>query len=371
MARESERELSPGEVREEQPGNDEFVPNYNRHLICKLCKTFPPNIIEEFAAGELVCGDCGLVLSERIIDTRPEWRTFANNDGDGSDPSRVGEEAGIEGEQLHTVIASDKGAVSKELALAQKKSTSLSYTRELSSKQRALRAELRDICGSARLNDAVADHAEEIYLLTQKKNFGQIRDKTVIQGACVFIACRKAKCARTFKEIANIFGIEKVKTLGHMFKRVEHLLKENTKASTALSGGADTQQNKYGGTSANIVADPIDRYGNRLDLNYAIIAKAKECAKALTHLGEIDSRQPMTIASVALYIVSHLMGDPKTLLQIGMVTNRSKSTIRSTYVKVYPHREKWLNTGWLDEACDLKLLPRVGQKVEFIEEEKE
>lgn len=31
-----------------------------------------PNIIEEFSSGDLVCGNCGLVLGDRIVDTRSE-----------------------------------------------------------------------------------------------------------------------------------------------------------------------------------------------------------------------------------------------------------------------------------------------------------
>lgn len=60
----------------------QFQPNLNVKLICPDCKNDPPQIVEEFASGDLVCGDCGLILGDRIIDTRSEWRTFANDEGD-------------------------------------------------------------------------------------------------------------------------------------------------------------------------------------------------------------------------------------------------------------------------------------------------
>lgn len=63
-------------------GQHHIMPNLNVRVCCPDCKVIPPNIIEEFASGDLVCGDCGLVLGDRIIDTRSEWRTFANDDGD-------------------------------------------------------------------------------------------------------------------------------------------------------------------------------------------------------------------------------------------------------------------------------------------------
>ena len=70
--------LREAKVQEAQP----FQPNLNIALVCPDCRVHPPQIVEEFASGDLVCGDCGLVLGDRIIDTRSEWRTFANDEGD-------------------------------------------------------------------------------------------------------------------------------------------------------------------------------------------------------------------------------------------------------------------------------------------------
>lgn len=53
-------------------GEDDFVPDLNVRLLCPECQVDPPNINEEFASGDLVCGDCGLVLGDRIVDTRSE-----------------------------------------------------------------------------------------------------------------------------------------------------------------------------------------------------------------------------------------------------------------------------------------------------------
>jgi transcription initiation factor TFIIB len=43
---------------------------------CEKCGS--TNIIIDPDAGEEVCGRCGLVLSDEIIDTGPEWRAFTN-----------------------------------------------------------------------------------------------------------------------------------------------------------------------------------------------------------------------------------------------------------------------------------------------------
>lgn len=64
----------------------EYKENLNEVLICPDCRSNPPILSEEFASGDVVCGECGLVLGDRIIDTRSEWRTFANDDQGNDDP---------------------------------------------------------------------------------------------------------------------------------------------------------------------------------------------------------------------------------------------------------------------------------------------
>ncbi len=49
-----------------------FLPNLNVRLICPDCQVDPPNLTEEFSSGDLVCADCGLVVGDRIVDTRSE-----------------------------------------------------------------------------------------------------------------------------------------------------------------------------------------------------------------------------------------------------------------------------------------------------------
>jgi len=34
------------------------------------------NLVHDYDTGETVCGDCGLVLYEQMMDKGPEWRAF-------------------------------------------------------------------------------------------------------------------------------------------------------------------------------------------------------------------------------------------------------------------------------------------------------
>ena len=51
-----------------------FAPDLAVRLICPDCQDPVPNLVEEYASGDIVCASCGLVLGDRIVDTRSEWR---------------------------------------------------------------------------------------------------------------------------------------------------------------------------------------------------------------------------------------------------------------------------------------------------------
>src|SRR5437763_15289645 len=99
-----------------EQGPKAILPDLNIRLVCPDCKNPVPNIVEEFANGDIVCGDCGLVLGDRIIDTRPEWRTFSDDERN-SDPSRVGAAADplLGNLALNTAISSTGGTNNKIL----------------------------------------------------------------------------------------------------------------------------------------------------------------------------------------------------------------------------------------------------------------
>ena len=51
-----------------------YAPDLAVRLVCPDCRDPVPNIVEEYSSGDLVCGSCGLVLGDRIVDDRSEWR---------------------------------------------------------------------------------------------------------------------------------------------------------------------------------------------------------------------------------------------------------------------------------------------------------
>ncbi|HYT03186.1 MAG TPA: TFIIB-type zinc ribbon-containing protein [Candidatus Acidoferrum sp.] len=45
-------------------------------LLCPLCKT-DNAIITDPKSGEIICSRCGMVVSDKMLERKPEWRIFA------------------------------------------------------------------------------------------------------------------------------------------------------------------------------------------------------------------------------------------------------------------------------------------------------
>lgn len=199
---------------------EQWKENLNMQMICKDCKEVPPNLVEEFSNGDVVCGTCGLVLGERTVDTRSEWRTFANDDQGNDDPSRVGEAANplLVGSQLQTTIAFDKSASgkSRDLHRAQNKSA---HDKTNKSLQNAYR-DINDICEAMKLAPSVSMYAKFLY--KQIHDAGAFKGKSpeAINAGLVFIACRQQAVPRTFKEIHQVTKVPKA-DIGRIFKGFE------------------------------------------------------------------------------------------------------------------------------------------------------
>jgi transcription initiation factor TFIIB len=57
-------------------------------IVCSTCKQ-DQTIITDLVTGEVVCSKCGLVISDKIQDTRQEWRDFLNTE-EAKDRRRTG-----------------------------------------------------------------------------------------------------------------------------------------------------------------------------------------------------------------------------------------------------------------------------------------
>ncbi|KAJ2129301.1 transcription initiation factor IIB, partial [Coemansia sp. RSA 678] len=304
-------------------GTDE---RYSVKLICRNCRDPIPNIIEDFASGDLVCGDCGLVLGDRIIDTRSEWRTFANDEGD--DPSRVGNAANpfLDGAQLDTVIArgGDKGSgLAKDLNRTHGRTTAQRHERNLVQAYKEISA----LCDAYDIPKTIVDIAKQLYKKVEDEQLQRGKSNDAIIAACIFLACRQDNAPRTFKEICALTKVDR-KDIGRTFKFLKSKLGANT-----------------GTTSSN---DLIARFCSNLNLSqetWRITKLLTEKAKEMEH---ISGKSPLSIASACIYMASHLIGDGRDAKAISDIAGVGEATIKSTYKIIYANRKELLTPAIMD-----------------------
>ncbi|KAK6349161.1 transcription initiation factor IIB [Orbilia blumenaviensis] len=337
-----------------------FEKNLNIHVICKDCKEFPPNLVEEFSSGDIVCGSCGLVLGDRTIDTRSEWRTFSNDDQGNDDPSRVGDSANplLNGNQLDTGISfSDGGSGrARDLHRAQNKVTHDKSTKSLL----AAYKEIGAFCDSTNLQKNVADTAKQLYKSVDDAKAFKGKPQEVIIAGCIFIACRKCNVPRTFREIFAITKVPK-KEIGRVFKALEKFFSQQGEATVAeiVSGGGIANENAgYTSTTSTKAHDLMIRFCNNLGLTHNLIYISQELAERAAQKGTLAGRSPISSAAACIYMISHLMRQPKTAKEISAVAGVSDGTIKTAYKLLYNEHVALVDQKWIEGGKgDTALLP--------------
>lgn len=210
-----------------RPAEQEWSQNLNMTAMCKDCKEIPPNLVEEFSSGDLVCGSCGLVIGDRIVDTRSEWRTFSNDDAGTDDPSRVGDGANplLNGSQLTTDIAFGDNKGAHELHRAHGRSTTDKATKGLL----AAYKEIGAFCDAISITKTASDAAKHLFKSVDDAKAFKGKSQEAIIAGCIFIACRQSGVPRTFREIYALTKVPK-KEIGRTFKALEKFFADsNTK----------------------------------------------------------------------------------------------------------------------------------------------
>ncbi|KAF7302103.1 Cyclin-like protein [Mycena indigotica] len=327
-------------------GAPTFGPDLSVRLICPECRDPNPEIAEEFGSGDLVCRNCGLVLGDRIVDTRSEWRTFANDEGD--DPSRVGAASDplLEGrEQLDTIVSFRDGGsgLARELQRAASRAQS-------SRSERNLLTAFRDIsnwCDQFSLPKTISDIAKQLYKRSDEEKLLRGKPLDAVIAACIFIACRQAHVPRTFREICNLTHVSK-KLLGQCYKALEQAFNLTPGASaTASTPGVTTGPEKM-----------LARYCNHLDLPANVQSICADIIVTARELGIADGRSPVSIAGGAIYFTCNLLGASKPLKDISLVAGVSEGTIKLVYRLYFLDKEKLVKQEWIDAGkADLSRLP--------------
>lgn len=293
-----------------------------------------------------MCGSCGIVVGDRIVDTRSEWRTFSNDDQGGDDPSRVGDGANplLNGSQLETTIGGTGDARSRELARAQNKVTHDKSTKTLL----AAYKEIGAFCDSINIQKVVSDAAKQLFKLVDDSKAFKGKSQEAIIAGCILIACRQCGVHRTFREIYALTKVPK-KEIGRVFKQLEKFFAEqhHARMEEISAQGKSAVSMDYKHTTSTTAHDLINRFWNHLSLPQAGTSIGQEIAESAARLGTLAGRSPISSAAACIYMASFFIGQNRTPKAISQIAGVSDGTIRNAYKLLYENKNQLINPKWI------------------------
>jgi len=293
-----------------------YIPN---NEMCPDCKNPNGEFIGDFASGDLICHNCGLVVGDRIVDVRSEWRNFADSTDDRSRASRIDEHSG-----LSTDISKPIGGPGGGNNLGQ-------YHQRMQTDQsnQNLSAgfdKIGNIADVMHLTQKVKNKAKELYSEFESKRQKTMRCKRdSVVAAIIYMACKEGNVSRTFKEISRDTQIAE--------KEIRKYYRALGKTLGPRDGGGRTSP-----------ADLVNRYCSKLKLPQPIANLAIEIADKATPC--LEGKSPASIAAAAILMATKLRPEGKRLEKdIAAAASISATTIRTAFKDMLPHQDIILPKG--------------------------
>ncbi|TPX78329.1 hypothetical protein CcCBS67573_g00391 [Chytriomyces confervae] len=317
-------------------------PDLNIKVMCNFCRNPVPNVIENFRDGDLICGDCGLVLGDRVVDTRSEWRTFSNSDSDGgADPTRVGVEwDGIESKAMDstqdTLLGDGNTLESTTISrrdggTGRGKDISRTHSKLSESKNaNTLATHARTISSMAErigLTKQVTDSAIQLFRLLKLNKQLKSKPAEWSMAACIYLACRQNSVQRTFKEVCRLTGVPRTKA-GMVYKLLaDQFYKYNKQAGNEIQRAQANPESMIG------------RFAGDLELDIKVRAACMEVGKRVFDNDILAGRSPISLVASVIYFVVCLSETPKSAIEVAKMSECTESTLKTSYKILYQHRE--------------------------------
>ena len=273
-------------------------------------------IVTDQDTGELFCGNCGFVVTDKIADTGAEWRSFSNDE---VNRTRVGAGTSITMHDmgLSTVIgAQNKDSTGKPLTSAMKNSierlrTWDSRTQAHSSADRNLRQALNEmdkLKDKLALTDAVIEKSAYIYRKAMEKKLVRGRSIQGLVAACLYASCRNTETPRTLDDIAKGINIRR-KDVARCYRLIFRELELKMPVVDPVKG--------------------VSRIASIAKLTEKSKRKAIDILEKAKKLGIVAGKDPMGIAAAALYLACISTGEVKSQKDISIASGVTEVTIRN------------------------------------------
>ncbi len=290
------------------------------------------DLVEDYDLGEIICHNCGLVLSEHALNQGPEWRAFTKEEKD--ERGRVGlpTSFSIHDKGLSTVIDRvNRDASGRQLPHA----TRLEMlrlrkwqirTRVHSSTDQNLAqamAELDRLTDVLHIPASIKERAAIVYRKALDNSLVRGRSIAGMTAASLYAACRISETPRTLKDVSAASRIRK---------------KDVARCYRLLVRELDLRMP---------VMDPvkcISKIATGVQISMLTQQRAIRFINEAKNKGIVTGKDPMGLAAASLYVACVLEGEKKTQKEIAEVANVTEVTVRNRYKGL----KKALNVSFAD-----------------------
>jgi transcription initiation factor TFIIB len=284
---------------------------------CPECSS--KNLVHDYDTGETICGDCGLVLYEQMLDKGPEWRAFTQEEK--TSRSRVGAPTSysIHDKGLSTTISRvNRDAFGRNLPL----STRLQMWRlrkwqirsrvHLSTDRNLAQAmtELELLSSKVNISTPIKEKAAVIYRKALAKNLVRGRSINAIAAAALYAACRKSGSPKALCEIAEASLVHK-KDVARCYRLLLQQLNFHMPISDPL-------------TYVSKIAEKNGVSGKTQGAAIAILREARQKRFSA-------GKDPRGLAAAALYIACAQNNEKVTQKDIAEAAGVTEVTVRNRY----------------------------------------
>ncbi len=282
---------------------------------CPSCSN--EKIITDSESGEIICVKCGRVISDKLQEIGPEWRTFSTDETEAMTRTGIPQSLARHDMGLSTIIGrTDRDASGNKLDAAMRTTMNRLATWDMRSqlhtpKDRGLRQAffqldvLKDKLG---LSDSILEKTAYIYRKAQSRKITRGRTVSGVLAAAVYIACREMGAHRTLDDIATACNVKR---------------KELSKDFRVLHTRLDLKIPQQ---------DPmkcIAKVASKAKLSEKTKRQAAQIMSSVTREEISAGKDPMGLAASVLYLSSIKNGETITQSNIAEAAGVTEVTVRN------------------------------------------
>jgi transcription initiation factor TFIIB len=283
-----------------------------------VCKS--DKVITDTESGEIICSNCGVVISDKLEEINRPERRIINEDADNNNKtSRTGAPTSI---AYHDMGLSTTIAKTHTDARGQKIATPMLYSMQRlrtydyttqSSKNKNLKQafnELDILKDKLALPNVTIEKAAYIYRKAKQRELIHGRSISTVMAAALYIACRETETPTTLKDIATATNMKR-KNISKAFRELVFKLEYKVP-----------------------MVDPVKciaKVANRANLTEKTKRQAIDIMDYATKKEISAGKDPMGFAATVLYVSSRKTKEKISQIDIAQAAGVTEVTIRNRF----------------------------------------